>query len=89
MSQFFLQGPNEVVEYQINWTGVLPDGVTISTSTWTNADLTIANDLVDGDFTAVTISDGVVGGRYIIENSVLLSNGEVYTDSILLYFEEK
>lgn len=89
MAQFFLQGPSEVVEYQINWTGVLPDGVTISTSTWTNEDLTIADDIVDGDFAAATISDGVVGERYVVENAVLLSNGETYTDSIFLYFEEK
>ncbi len=89
MAQFFLQGPSEVVEYQINWAGVLPDGATILTSTWANADLTIVDEILDGDFAAVTVADGVVGQRFIVENSVVLSNGETYTDSIFIYFEEK
>lgn len=89
MSQFYVQGLDEIVEYQVFWGDVLPENTTISTSTWSGDGVILSNKALDGDFTAATVSGGKVGKRYSIKNLITLNNNEVYEDSIFIYFEEK
>lgn len=89
MSQFFVQDSSEVIEYQMSWAGVLPEGVTISSSDWVGAGLTISNKALEGDFTVAFVTGGISGSKYELENTVKLSNGEFYRDTIFIFFEDK
>jgi hypothetical protein len=89
MSQFFVQDSNEIIEYQISWASVLPEGVTISSSDWVGTGLTISDEALEGDFTAAFVTGGLKGKRYELENTVVLSNEETYKDTIFIFFEDK
>ena len=89
MSQFFVQDSNETIEYQMSWAGVLPEGVTISSSDWVGTGLTLSDEALEGDFTAVFVTGGISGSKYELENVVELSNGESYKDTIFIFFEDK
>ena len=89
MSQFFVQDSSEVIEYQMSWAGVLPEGVTISSSDWVSTGLTISDEALEGDFTAAFVTGGISGLKYELENMVELSNGEYYKDTIFIFFEDK
>lgn len=89
MSQFFVQDTGEIVEYQIDWTPALPEGTSISSSVWGGVGLTTSNNALEGNFTAIFVTNGVNGKKYELENSVTLSNGEVYKDTIFIFFEDK
>lgn len=89
MAQFYVQGPTETVEYQILWSEVLPENTTISASEWSGDGVVLTNEALDGSFTAVFVSGGLVGKMYTLKNSITLDNNEVYDDSIFIYFEEK
>lgn len=89
MAQHFVQDPSEAVEYQLTWASVLPDSVTIVASEWEGAPLTLSDEALEGDFTAVLVSEGVKGKVYQVKNTVTLTNGETYIDSIFITFEEK
>lgn len=88
--QHFVQDPLEKIEYVLEWSYAIPDNITISTSTWTaNADITLTGPSIDGEFTVVSATGGIVGKVYQLENKIVLSNGQTFIDSIFLYIEEK
>mgnify|MGYP003507448564 CR=1 FL=1 len=87
--QFYVQDPSEKIEYQMNWTDGIPEVATIATSTWTSTPFTASGTSIDGLFTVVSLIGGVVGKRYKVENTITLSNGQTYTDSIFIYIEDK
>lgn len=88
--QHFVHDPLEKIEYVMDWSYAVSDGVTIATSTWTApAALTLTGPNIDGEFTVVSIAGGVVHKVYQVENKILLSNGQTFVDSIFLYIEEK
>jgi len=89
MSQFYVQDPGEKVEYQINWTEGIPEGTTIVSSTWVSAPMTASGLSIDGDYTVVSLTGGTSGALHQIENSIVLSDGETYKDSIFIYIEDK
>lgn len=89
MSQFHVQDPGETVEYQINWENGVPEGATISTSTWVVAPMTASGPNIDGYFTVVKLTGGTSGSVHQIENTITLSDGETYKDSIFIYIEDK
>jgi hypothetical protein len=88
--QHFVQDPLEKIEYVLDWSHAITDGVTISTSTWTaNVALTLTGPSIDGEFTVISIAGGTVKKVYQVENKIVLSNGQTFVDSIFLYIEEK
>lgn len=88
--QHFVQDPLEKWEYVLDWSHATDTGVTIATSTWSaNAAITLSGPSIDGDFTVISATGGVVGKVYQVENAVTLSNGQKGVDSIFLYIEEK
>lgn len=89
MSQFYVQDPGETVEYQINWTNGIPDGATILASSWSSTPMTASGLNIDGYFTVVKLTGGTSGAIHQIENTITLSNGEAYKDSIFIYIEDK
>lgn len=89
MAQFYVQDPNEIVEYQIDWTDSTPDGATIATSTWVSTPMTQSGLSIDGLFTIVKLAGGVDKSVVKVENTITLSDGEKYVDSIFIYIEDK
>lgn len=89
MAQFNVQDPNEIVEYQINWTDSTPAGATIVTSTWVTTPMTQSGLSIDGLFTIVKLAGGVDKSTVQAENTITLSDGEKYIDSIFIYIEDK
>lgn len=88
--QHFVHDPLEKIEYVMNWSYAISDGVTISTSTWTAPEaITLTGPSIDGEFTVISAEGGVVKKVYQLENRIMLSNGQKFVDSIFLYIEEK
>lgn len=88
--QHFVHDPLEKIEYVMDWSYAISDGVTISSSTWTaNEDITLTGPSIDGEFTVISAEGGVVHKVYQVENRITLSNGQKFVDSIFLYIEEK
>lgn len=77
----FLKDPNAVLDYTINWDdGYLEAGETISTSTWAVIPSTVGGVAIDSDTNdtttaTVTISAGKGGAWYLLENTVVTSEG--------------
>ncbi len=89
MSQFYVHDPGETVEYQINWENGVPTGATIVSSTWISTPMTASGLNIDGLYTVVKLTGGTSGAVHQIENTITLSDGETYKDSIFLYIEDK
>jgi hypothetical protein len=89
MAQFYVQDPAEKVEYQVNWQNGVPDGATIATSAWSTGTLNLSGTNVDGLFTVASLTGGLEGYRYVVENTITLSTGEIYKESLFIYFEKK
>ena len=89
MAQFYVQDPLEVVEYSINWNDSVPEGATIATSTWVSTPMTTSGLSIDGLFTIVKLTGGTAKACHKIENTITLSDGETYIDSIFIYIEDK
>ena len=90
MSEFYVQAPTEVLEYQISWQNLLSIGETITTSTWTApAGLTISGQSINGSTTICKVAGGTVGNRYQVTNTIVTSNGETQVTSIFILSEVK
>lgn len=90
MAQFYVQDPLEKVQYVFDWSDFTINGLTISSSVWSvPAGFTVSAQTIDGSFTVATITGGVVGKDYKFENTITLSDGQKFIDSIFLFIEEK
>jgi hypothetical protein len=85
--------PGESKLYTMDWSGKLPSGVTISTSTWSFAPsgLTNAADaIVTGNLkTSVRVSGGVDDNWYDCTNTVVLSDSQTLVAVGQLKVEKK
>lgn len=81
--------PNEVLDYQLNWTERL-DGDTIDVSTWIVPD-GLVEDSSSNTTSASTIwlSGGVLGERYTLTNRVETAGGRVMDQSVRIKIKEK
>lgn len=87
MSFDITQTPQESIEYTINWPARgLPDNVTISSQALaaSSTDFTITAGTITGAGTTVSFSltGGVAGKFYTITNTVTLSDGEVWQETL-------
>lgn len=90
MSEFYVQSPTEVLEYQISWSNMLSSGETITTSDWTApVALTVSNKSVNGSTTICKVAGGAIGNRYQLTNTIITSNGETLVTSIFILVEVK
>lgn len=78
--------PNEVLDYDIDWTDRLEAGETISTSTFTVVEGTVVidSDSDTGGVTTVWLSGGTEGEVCVILNRIVTSAGRTYDQSIKL-----
>lgn len=72
--------PEDSANFQLDWSDVLPDGVTLGTVTHSvPAPLTKVSESTDvgGARSTVRVSGGVHGRHYMVSGQTTLSNGEV------------
>lgn len=80
----FLKEPTEVLDYRIDWSDWL-DGLTISTSTWAvPSGVTSEDETNTSTITLIRLSGGTWGETYELQNTIVASNGETETRSILI-----
>lgn len=80
------KSPNERRIVEIGWIDLLPESVTIATSSWTvTGDATLAGPVVVGDVTRVRIDGGTLDLVAQLVNLVELSNGERLEACITVY----
>lgn len=83
--------PEEVLDYQFDWTDRLVTGETISTSDFIRAsgDVTLGAESFVGAFTTVWLSGGTVGTVNVITNRITTSQGRTYDQSARLRIRTK
>jgi len=79
--------PDEVLDYQLDWTGALDDGDTIATSAWTivtapDVVLEIDSDTSSSSTTTVWLSGGTLGERYALRNRITTTGGRTMDQTV-------
>jgi hypothetical protein len=83
--------PNEVLDYDVDWTDRLEAGETITTSTFTVAsgDVVVDDDSDAAGVCTVWLSGGTVGTTCVILNRIETSEGRIYDQSVKLRIRTK
>lgn len=84
--------PDEVVDYQVDWSARLDEGDAIASSTWSvsvGAGLVIASNTFSDTTTTVWLSAGDAGVNYTLLNRVTTSGGRTFDQSVKLRIKEK
>jgi hypothetical protein len=91
MATFYVHAPNEKLHYESDWSNAIESGVTITTSLWAIAPTgpILSGTGFVGDVTYVDVAGCVLGVDYTLTNTIILSNGETYIDSLFLFLEVK
>ena len=86
--QQFVKDPQEVLDYQIDWSDWL-DTDTISTSAWV-VQTGITKDSSSNTTTTATVwlSGGTNGSRYVITNTITTSDGRTAERSFIIKVSE-
>lgn len=80
----------DVVDYGINWAGILSSGEEVSTSTWTIPDgLTSNTETNDGEITRIFIGGGTLNAFYDLVNVVVTSGGRTFKETLRLYIRSR
>jgi len=81
--------PNEVLDYELDWSARLSDGDTISASTWIVPDgLTEDSNSNTTTTTTIWLSGGTLG-EYTLTNRVTTAGGRTMDQSVRLTVVEK
>jgi hypothetical protein len=85
--------PNEVLDFQIDWSARLASDETISTSSWTitGADSVLVEDSndIDDTNTIIWLSAGTLGERYLLTNRITTTGGRTMDQSAYLKIRAK
>jgi len=83
--------PDEILDYELDWASRLPEGDTISTSTWiiTGTGLVKDSDSHGDDSTTVWLSAGTLGTKYVLTNRVVTTGGRTMDQSVNLSVKAK
>ena len=81
----FAQDPDAYLDYSIDWSNWLPEGDTISTSSWTaDAGITTASAGHSTTATTVWVSGGTLGANYRVKNTIVTAAGRINVRSVLI-----
>lgn len=81
----FTKAPAEVLPYRFDWSLVLGDGETITSSSWTVAEgLAEGATSSDDTSTTITLSGGTLGTLYALTNTIVTSAGLTHERSVRL-----
>lgn len=85
--------PDEIIDFQVDWSARLEEGETIVTSTWaiTGSDsvLTEEDSEIDDESTVIWLSSGTLGVRYLLTNRITTSDGRTMDQSGYLKIRSK
>ena len=86
MQRWPSKDPDEVLDYQFDWSARLAAGETISTSTFIleEGSVTIDSESFNGGLTTVWLSGGGVGDKCVLTNRVVTSEARTYDESATL-----
>ena len=79
--------PADVVDYTLDWSDVLSDSETITTSTWTvPSGITKDSDSEADTTTTIFLSGGTAGVEYLLTNKIVTNNAtaRTYEKSIIV-----
>lgn len=77
--------PNDILDYSIDWGGVLDPGDAISTGDWiVPAPLVAGAKLITGTVASVWLSGGEAGWSYRVTNRITTTAGRQYDETGLL-----
>lgn len=87
MKWFPDKDPDEVLDYQIDWSAALDEGDEIATSAWSIATdpdtmLVIDSDTLAASTTTVWLSAGTIGKRYVLLNRITTVGGRTMDQSV-------
>jgi len=86
MATFYtIQGPNDFLDYSIDWSQWLTGTDTIASSTWTSTatgTITLSNQSSGTATTVCWVSGGVVGEIYNVTNHIVSAGGRIEDRSI-------
>ena len=84
------KAPGENLDYSIDWSAALTPGETISTSTWAPpGGIVLGNTAVSGGtISVVWLSEGEMGARYRIVNTITTTAGRVMEAAAYLFVQE-
>jgi len=88
---YFVKDPDEILDYQIDWTTLLETGETLSTSTWTpDGGLTkVSESHTAAGVSTVFVSGGTNGTTYKVKCEVTTSAGRTYNRTIFVEIKDK
>jgi hypothetical protein len=82
--------PDEVLDYEIDWTAKLTGGDTITSSSWTvPAGITKDSSTFTTSTATIWLSDGTIGETYLLTNEVTTAAGRTMDQSAKLKIKEK
>jgi hypothetical protein len=81
-----IKDPNEVLDYEVDWSLRLETGETITSSDFTVVDgsVTLGAKSIDGESTITWLSGGTAGELCVILNRIVTSIGRTYDQSVKL-----
>jgi hypothetical protein len=87
----FLKDPDGVIEHAVDWDAGYLAGRTISQSIWAvlPAGLTLTDPRQSGGRTAITVTGGVAGTVYRLNNRVTLADGSSDERTLVVRVEER
>lgn len=78
----FEKTPEARLDYVVDWSNWLPDGLSIDSSTWEYSDdLTSVVQSLDSPQTSIILSGGTEGETYIVKNIIETTGGSPLKDS--------
>lgn len=89
----YTKDPDAVLDYLVDWSAWLPDGDTITASTFTvnsddNGAIVVDDTLFDSTTTTVWLSGGVAGEKYTVTNHITTADGREDDRSITISVKE-
>lgn len=86
----FTKDPDAVLDYKIDWSRWLPEGDTVSASSWDAASgVTVDSSTFDDTSTTVWLSGGTEGTSYTVTNHIVTEGGREDDRTITIAVKEQ
>lgn len=85
-----LKDPQAVLDYAIDWAGVLPAGDTITSATVSaDAGITVASNSASGQVHTIWLSGGTAGSSYLVTSQITTAQGRTDHRTIRVTIEDR
>lgn len=80
--------PEEELTFRFDYTDLLDDGDTVSSSSWSASGVTVADDDMTSTTTTVKLTGGTLGTKNKVKNTVITTNGEKIVRRLVVVIQE-